>query len=248
MNILILILPTLQPLQEDPFGFRFGGWMNDMTGKVKSSTGLIPATDIDLGSTLGIDEPESAAKHATAWLTFPFVGRINLSYWSEKFEAENNIPVSILFAGGSYSQNSLVTTNIDLKMYGATLESSIMPILYFQIGSYFLSADVELSSPAVSSSTSVDAPIPVAGLRLGGELTRNVSIDNMLILSSISNVGNATGRFVDLRSELSIKLLASLAITGGYRMVNLYGKKEDSGESVIDVRIKGMFVGVGISF
>jgi hypothetical protein len=248
MTIIILAIAAVQPLQEDPFGLRYGGWMMDLSGKVKSSTAALPGTLIDLSTTLGIDEPERPANHATAWLNLPFIGRINGSYWAADFEGEQSLPTSLTFAGQNYTQNTMVTTNMDLVMFGATLETRILPLVYLNIGSYFLDAEVEMTTTSFGSNAKVNTPIPVAGLRVGGELTQYVHLEFMFLATSISNIGNSSGRYLDFRSELAVKVLANLAITGGYRATSLFGKKDGSDEAVVDIELKGIFVGVGISF
>lgn len=236
-------------LRQESFGIRFGYWYNKLAGEAKSSTTLIPGTTLDFDSELGIDKPDSPALHITGWLDFPFVGRINLGFWRSGYDSQHTLTTQESFAGETYPSSTTVNSKQLIDMYNFTLETPfLIPGIQFLAGSEFLSSETKITSTTASVSQKIWVPIPVTGIRFGGWLSNNLSVDGMLLINGLSSLGNTKGRFIDMKGEVGIRPYGSWTIMAGYRVIDLFGKEKGSDETFLDVKVKGFFFGIGISF
>lgn len=242
----------------DTAGFRGGLWRTTFEGEVMANDGGTAGTDIDIDSTLNLEQEEDLP-YGTVWLGVPMVGRMIVDYWTGLYEGDETVTADVTFAGTTFTLGEDVHTEIDWRSLAFAFEYSFdTPLsrgtadlrLGLRGGVKYLRIDVLLESALRQEEETLHLPIPVLGavaeLRLGPYVSAVVEGLGMRVSSWDQGI---TGTVYDISASARIGYRGFFA-GAGYRWfsLSLDDEREDGSEVSIDLGITGAFVEAGVRF
>lgn len=243
-------------------GLKLRAWNATMDGGVQVDESSIVGTKLNVDKALDLDKD---SKTFEGQITFKPSNnsRLDLNFWSNKFEGEKRITDAIVFNGQTYSVGTLVDTNLDLKVGTLTYEYLLpipkIPAFTLQVGPLVgvkvISFDGELiavdAPTPFSESKSMTAPIPVVGARAFVEILGWFSAEAEIDGFKISNIQDIDATIIEASVEVTTNLMAGLYVGAGYHYFSVDVKDNGgSGSALVDIdfTIDGLFLVAGIRF
>lgn len=233
-------------------------WDSRLDGDIAASTELVPGTELDLSSTLDLDEstyiPEIELK-----INVPMMGKIIGSYWQAKYEGEKTLTQDIDFAGTTFTTSEDVQTDLNLTMVSLLYEMTFAPEFITRafpsiaeaeagllLGLKYLQAQVELSSAATESiDEEFGAPIPVVGIFLRLGILKQVELEVSAVGFS-ADISDISVKFTDLYAEAKINLIKGVPLGLGYKSTGFNVKDGDTFE--VNLGMEGLYFFTTLEF
>ena len=242
--------------RDETVGVRVREWFVTMEGDIKSDATLIEGTDIDLDSTLGLDDRE-VAHEIQAYVAIPFLGKIYAGAWWATFEGDQVLSQSIDFAGQTFAASTTISSTIDLNCYYLSYEFVFPTIplgdlfkaeIGILAGIRVIQASGEVEAIGLSAGEEGTVGIPVLGLHGMVQVTEWVRADVELMGLTFS-YGDRSGRYVEAFGEVIAQPFPWLFGGVGYKFVDLRVKDEASSTNFdIDINLTGFYLTAGVRF
>lgn len=203
-------------------------WMPALSGMIKKGDGLV-GSDVNIIDTLGIKEDQQFFQ-GKATLKFLGINRIRVSYLPLSIDGSRVITESFVFNGKTYTVDTLVKSNVDVKLfkigYGLDFISNPMGYLGVFIDLNYADVSATISAPdrGFSGSGSVTGYLPAIGI--GGRV--------YLIPAKLSLTGeiggmqiSSLGRYIEAEVSIDYRLIENFGISAGYRTIDIKAEKDD---------------------
>lgn len=255
---LLLVLSTASPAlaQDETIGVRWREWFANLGGQIQGQGGVVPATDINLTSTLGLDDQENGHE-IQLYLSLPFVGRFYAGYWWIDFEGSETLTRDITFADITFTASTTVDTTLDLDMYYLTYEFLLPSIplggdqvsldIGIQVGLRALLADASIDGALFNAQDDGAVAIPVVGVRGALQIASFLRTEFELAGMAVS-YGSSSLSYVESFGEVVGQLGPAFAGVG-YKWCKL--DLDDSRGDVdfsAELRIDGFYLTAGLRF
>ncbi len=241
--------------QDETVGVRVREWYARMEGRLEAQGDSIPATNIDLDSTLGLDDQE-IVHEIQGYLSLPVLGRFYAGWWFSSFEGEETLTRSITFADRTFTASTTVDSRLDLDVYYLSYEL-VLPtlplgdLLSAEVGVLAglrgLVAEGEIESAGQRAEESGGFGFPVLGvhgaLRIASWLRADVEIMGLPF-----KYGSSSVTYLEAFGEV-VAQLGPLFGGVGYKVASIDLADHRSGTDFdLDIGISGFFVTAGLRF
>ncbi len=234
---------------------RYREWRPKLEGNLRVEGGTLPASNIDIDETLGVNDYERGYEIPLT-VNLGSSGLVHLSFWRAKFEGSEPLSTNLIFDDLIYAAGTVAETEISYEVFSGNYEwpLQLSPIASLPLrtgilaGVRILRTKAKLSNSFYSVSERMNSWVPMLGaavaiyptpwLVFGGEFTgfrfSHRDIDTT---------------FFDANAEVNLLPNQWLMIGTGYRFVKEV--LEDSGSASgfeLDTEIDGFYVTAGIRF
>ncbi len=256
--LMALVLSTASPAlaQDETVGVRWREWFANLGGHIQGQGEAVPATDINLSETLGLDDQENGHE-IQVYLNFPFVGRLYAGYWWIDFDGSETLTRDITFADITFTASTTVKTTLDLDMYYLTYEFVLPSIplggdelrldIGIQAGVRALLADASIDSVLLKAQDDGAVGIPVLGVRGALQIASFVRAEFELAGMAVS-YGSSSLSYVESFGEVVGQLGPAFAGVGyKWCKFDLDDSRGDVDFST-ELRLDGFYVTAGLRF
>lgn len=227
-------------------GVRGMYWFPDLSAQVQTFDPAPAGTRFDAKDDLGVGDEDFLSGEA-----FVRLGRVHfrVGYTPVDFDGNNTLTREIVFAGQTFSAAENVISRLDMDMIDAEVQVDLFrPSLIaasFSLGVMakvkYVDGDVELKSATVTERKDFQAPIPMIGLAAGvGLLQDFVRVD-----ARAAGIAYSGNHLFEGDLYASVVPFPFLRVQAGYRLIDL---KLDEDDILVDLRLKGPYVGAQLSF
>jgi hypothetical protein len=241
--------------QDETIGVRLREWYVTLNGRIESDTDLLDGTNIDLDSTLGLDDRETAHE-VQAYLGIPVLGNFYAGWWFVEFEGTEVLSRTISFADVSFTAATTVETVFNLDVWYLSYEFSLptLPLapdtwLDWGVlaGVRVIRAEGEIASTGLEASDNGAVGLPVLGLHGVLQVTPFVRAEAELMGLAFSS-GTRSGRYVEAYMEV-VGQIGPFFAGVGYKWVDLRLKDEGGdADFSIDLALDGAYLTAGLRF
>lgn len=255
---LLLFLSTAGPAlaQDETLGVRWREWFVKLGGHIQAESDSLPATDINLTSTLGLDDQENGHE-IQLYINFPLVGRLYAGYWWVDFEGTETLSRDITFGDVTFTATSTVESTLNLDMYYLTYEFLLPSIplggeelsldIGVQVGLRGLLAEASIDNPLLSAEDSGGVGIPVIGVRgclqLASFLRAEVEFAGMAV-----SYGSSALSYVEGFGEIVGQLGPAFGGVG-YKWASLdLNDSRGDADFDLDIKLDGFYLTAGLRF
>lgn len=254
--LMALALSSPALAQDETIGVRWREWYAKLGGHIQGQGETFPASDINLTSTLGLDDQENGHE-IQLYLSVPFVGRLYAGYWWIDFDGSETLTRDITFADITFTANTTVDTTLDLDMYYLTYEFVLPSIplggdevkldIGIQAGVRALLADASIDSVLLSAQDDGAVGIPVIGLRGALQVASFLRTEFEIAGMAVS-YGSSSLSYVESFGEV-VGQLGPVFAGVGYKWckLNLDDSRGDADFSA-EIRIDGFYLTAGLRF
>ncbi len=233
-------------------GFGFGAelrhWAANLDGDITIDQNAIVGTKIDAENTLDIDTSE-ATLDGEVWFRI-FSNRFTFSWVNLENEGTKNLSQSVVFDGVTYTAGTTVESRLALNILDGTFERPLPFIgswgdfsVNILLGVKKVDFEGEISSPVLTTTETVEAPLPQVGLSFRGKVS---PVEFYLAAKGLAiDVGDVSGHMVDIRAEAGLGRWYGLAVKGGYRYL---GFAIESDDAELDLVYSGPYAGLSYEF
>ena len=255
---LALALSAASPAlaQDETIGVRWREWFAKLGGHIQGEGETLPATDLNLTSTLGLDDQENGHEIQFC-LSLPVLGRFYAGYWWVDFEGSKTLTQDITFADFTFTASTTVDSTLNLDMYYLTYEFVLPSIplagdqiglnIGLQLGVRALLAEASINSVLGDAKDDGGVGIPVIGLH--GSLQVASFLRAELEVSGLAvSYGSSALSYVEGFGEIVGQLGPAFAGLG-YKWCKL--DLDDSRGDVdlsVDIHIDGFYFTAGLRF
>lgn len=245
------------PAQDGGVGLRYREWFPSLDGDVhvQDDDFAIDSGDIDLDSTLGMDDAKFA-REIEAYVEIPFLGRLGAGGWFARFQGDKTLSETITFGDSVFTVGTAVETELDLDVYNLYYEF-VLPLpepegpldldLGAQVGLQAIHAEGSVAALGQDEDGAFNIGHPFLGARgaltVAEHLRGEVGVRGL----AFSYSGNRIGYF-DVTAELVLTVQGFYA-GGGWKHVILDAAYDGSStDADLDIRIDGPYLTAGIRF
>ena len=223
-------------------------WLADLDGSARIKSGSVPGSNIDLRDDLHLDHvgaPEVRLSVSTG-----LAGRLRVAYAHFDFDEDATLSRTIQFSRSTFAVNTPVETELELHYgrVGWIWQPLVIPGI-LQLGPMLEAkgfvGDVTLRTrgvtPAITESKTFALALPTAGLALD---VTPLGIVHLFAEASGLPAGGL-GHFVDAEAGLKLVPLPFLAVTAGYRVVDM---RIAHHSDFLNARLSGPAFGLSVRF
>jgi hypothetical protein len=229
----------------DIFGVEVSPWMQALQGEVAIDKGTVEGTEADLEENLGMT-PEETAPFGRLWLRWGRT-RLLLDYAEASRDGSEVLDQDLTFHGMTFGAAEKVSTDLSMKLYGASVEVALLNADRLRIG---LSSGINVAGIdiAVQGASTGDERFqdnlyfPTFGAFLFANPIGGFAIRGEVIGFALALSGDDVS-VIDGRVQLEYYFLHSIGIMGGYRLSTSDLDVENFG--VIRTDSSGPYVGLG---
>ncbi len=249
-SYIILIALLAAPAAGNAVGFEIEGryWLPDLSGQVEVGTRGV-STAIDLLSDLGMDDDEFIEGRLTLWLTRQF--KVRAAFMPLSFAGNTVIDRTVSFSGRTFPLRTRIVSDLDLDYGRVGLAWQFIGFgrRNFRLGPIvevkLLRGEAALTAPElplpISVSEEFDAAFGSAGLALDVRPLPGFH----LFAEATWSVAADEGDLRDAETGVRYRLLPTLWVSGGYRIIELEAEDKDDR---LDFDLEGVFFGLVLSF
>lgn len=242
--------------QDETIGVRWREWFANISGRIQGEGPSIPAADINLTETLGLDDQENAHE-IQLYLNFPFVGRLYAGYWWADFEGSETLTRDITFADITFTASTNVDSTLDLDMYYLTYEFILPSIplgddlvrldIGVQVGARALLVDASVESAFAAGKDDGGVGTPIVGVRGSLQVTEFLRAELEVAGMSVK-YGTSSLRYVEGFGEVVGQLGPAFGGVG-YKWCS-FDVDDSRGDVDFEAQIKldGFYVTAGVRF
>jgi hypothetical protein len=258
LSALILAVAAASPAaaQDETIGVRWREWFVKINGHIQGQGDNVPAADINLTSTLGLDDQENGHE-IQLYLSLPVLGRFYAGYWWVDFEGDETLTRDITFADVTFSASTTVESTLNLDMYYLTYEFLLPSIplggdtmrldVGVQLGARALLADASIESSGLSGEDDGAVGTPVIGVRGALQLAQFVRAELEIAGMSI-RYGDSSMRYVEGFAEV-VGQLGPVFGGVGYKWCSLdFHDSSGDVDFQADFKLDGFYLTAGLRF
>lgn len=227
-------------------GIRGTYWFPDLSATAQSTTAGVTETRFDAKDDLGVGDENFLSGEA-----FVRLGRITfrLGYTPIRFDGSKTLTRTLVFAGQTFPVSDNVISRLDIDMIDGELQVDILrPDLVaasFSVGLIgkvkYVDGEVTLSGSLQSEKEDFRVPIPMVGLAAGaGFLGDMVRVD-----ARVTGMAYPGNHLYEADAFASLVPFPFFRFQGGYRYIDM---NIDEDDIVVELDLKGPYVGVQLSF
>jgi opacity protein-like surface antigen len=211
---------------------------------------MIPATDIDFESDLGLDDDDTVAYGSLAW-RFLKRNKLTLNYYSVDRDADAVLDRTLSFDGEVFPVSTSVSSFFDVDVIELAYSFSLIfnERLNLELGLGVSAQDYEagIQSDNVNDGDTVDvdflAPLPTLNAGVEFALTDKwilLARGGWLDVDYDSGDDSIDGKILTGLAGVRWKVLNNLGLTAGYSYFNIDGEFEDDDSNYdVDLEYKG---------
>jgi len=243
---LVVALPRVAAAQWIELEGRY--WRPDVSARAKIEGGDLPGTAFDFGKDLGIDA-EPLADLRLSVFTGPN-SKLRLAYTHADFEGDTILGRTIQFNGTDYPAMTRVVSELDVHyfrlgwIWQVPVIAGILkvgPVLEAKGAIVEATLKAPAATPPLRETETVAIAIPTVGVAI--DVSPHRVVDLFAEVSGLT-LGDR-GHVVDAEAGVRVTLIKFLAITGGYRFLEVRGEEA---RSFAKLRLSGPFVGATFRF
>jgi len=234
-------------------------WFATLSGEIQADTSALSGSKIDFPDELDFEEPADPLIEGVARLRLKKI-LVRAAYFQVTFDETKRLEKTIRFKDVVFTVGTNVDAQATVRFGGLDAcfllvdEGSSKEIgleVAIGIGGRYLGLEASIQNaltgvdedvsksgiiPVVSAIASVSflncfkIEVEAAGMRIGGFLPK------------------IEGTFIDAAVEARVYLASFIYVAGGYRFILLNAKWDSSAELELEAKLKGFFVGVGLTF
>jgi len=210
-------------------------------------------TTVDLKDTLGLSK--KTKPFARAKIEIPIVPNLYLQYMPMEFSGVGRYTSTVKFGGTTFQANVDLDTYVKLDRYDLGLYYNIPlvgtltgGVLDPELGVNFRVINFEgritgrEASSGMTKTESKSATLPVPMLYAG----LGLNLPYVSLIGEVRGVGYSGNSYYDATGEVRVKPIPVLFVGVGYRYERL--KLNDVSDITADIKVKGPFANVGVSF
>ena len=214
------------------------------TGSLSVTALGTPGTNLT-DSTLGLKRSNNVTAEVAIQLGD---GRLSASYLPLKFSGSSTLATAVNFNGRNFTAGTAVTSELKAAIadigytYYLVNMDDLPSRLQFGIETSlkYIQLDSSLTGGGVTTSSSVNSPLPTIGLR------GRVALADFIGISGRLGYGGYNGNtFTDIDAQIEFSPLPTLGIYGGYRYLDV---QADSSGVSLNAQFKGPFAGLFFRF
>ncbi len=251
----VFLLSARAYAQDETVGVRVREWYATLEGRIEAQGDSIPATNISLDRTLGLDD-EEIVHEVQVYLSLPVLGRFYAGWWFSTFEGEETLSRSITFADRTFTASTRVDSRLDLDVYYLSYEL-VLPSLPLGellqaeagvlVGLRGLVAEGDIEAANQSASENGGIPFPVLGAHGALRVTPWLRAD-VEIMGLPFQYGNSNITYLEAYAEV-VGQLGPVFAGVGYKFVSVDMADHRSGtEFDLNIEIDGFYVTAGLRF
>ncbi len=242
--------------QDETLGIRWREWFANLNGHIQGQGDAVPAGDINLTRTLGLDDQENGHE-IQLYLSLPFIGRLYAGYWWIDFDGQETLTRDITFADLTFSASTTVDTTLDLDMYYLTYEFMLPSIplggdqvrldLGVQAGLRALLADASIESSNLSAQDDGAIGIPIFGLRGALQIASFLRTEFEIAGMALS-YGSTSLSYVESFGEVVGQLGPAFAGVGYKWCTFDFDDSRGDVDFSTEIRLDGFYLTAGLRF
>ena len=223
-------------------------WFTDVKSSVKTKSGSVRGTDIDLEGDLGL-EARDAPEARLTFFTGP-ASRIRLAYTHLDFEGDRTLRQTITFEGQTFASNSRVLTDLEIH-YGRigwlwqplTIPGTLRFGTLFEAKVFSIDASLETRGgvPEITESAAFSIALPTMGLAL--DVTPHSKLH--LFAEASGLYAGDYGHIIDAEAGLRFVPMPLVSLLAGYRVFDV---RVGGGDDFAKLVTYGPFVGASLRF
>ena len=241
--------------QDETVGARWREWFVSINGRIQGQGDVVPAADINLSETLGLDDQENAHE-IQLYVQLPVLGRLYAGYWWVDFDGTETLDRDITFGDVTFTASTTVDTTLELDMYYLTYEFMFPSVpladtvrldLGVQLGVRALLLDASIDSALLFAEDDGAVGTPIIGARGALQVTPFLRAELELAGMTI-RYGDASMKYVEAFGEV-VGQLGPVFAGVGYKYVSL-DFDDESGDVDLEAEVKldGFYLTAGVRF
>ena len=246
---LALFFCFAMPVGAFEIGARGLYWLPTFKADIKVDDSGVVGDRINLTSMLGVEDD-------VAFPSFEvFVGHgghlLNLTYTAMDYSGSTILAQKIVFNGQTFAVGSRVNSSLDLKMFDAQyqytlldLENALAGVSFNLIGQIkYIDTEAKLSEPILKTGTdaALRSPLPMVGL--GAHI--GILLDILEVRAKVTGITYSGNYLYEVLADLSFTPFPFLDIHAGYKALRI---KIDESDVFLDTEFSGPFVGLTVKF
>jgi hypothetical protein len=218
-------------------------WRPNLESQVQATRNGFTGSLVDLQDDLGIEDKRTFQLRGA--LQFAPGHKLRFSYTPVDYSADIEVGRTITFLGQTYTFSTQVQSALKGKLYFGAYEFDVVktPKGYVGVllGAQYFDGGVSIAAPELNVREELEptVPVPVIGLTARGYAGK-LSFEGELNGLTIGERGHAYELSLGARFHIAQKL----AVTGGYRKVNLEGHDD---EDLLKFKMGGFTFGLELS-
>jgi hypothetical protein len=247
---LALLFCFTMPAGAFEIGARGLYWLPTFSADIKVDDSGLVGDRLDLTSMLGVEDDKP----------FPsvevFVGHgrhlLTLAYTAMDYSGSAILTQKIVFNGQTFAVGSRVDTSLDLKMFDAQyqytvldLENALAGISFNLIGQIkYIDTEAKLIEPIfkkIGTEATLRSPLPMVGVGTHIGILRDI----LEARAKVTGTAYSGNYLYEVLADLSLTPFPFLDIHAGYKALRL---KIDESDVFLDTEFAGPFVGLTVKF
>ena len=245
-NHLLIAATALLPFtaSADAVGLRIGAyaWQQEFEGTVQDGP-----TEIDINSTLGLDDETNNVFYVALEHPIPVLPNIALSHTEMEVSARNRLNENFVFDDQVFIVTDTVTTNADLSHTDLTL--------YYEVLDNWVSLDLGLTVRAFDSSIDIKSSSGDAELDIDGALPMlyaavkfDLPLTGLYVGASGSGISYEDSSITDYMLNIGYETTFGLGVEAGLRSFDINYEDEDDDTEQADLTVDGSYVSLFYHF
>lgn len=244
----------LASAQKGRIGAEVMVWWPTISGDATFDTELIPGTELDLDSIMGLEETRTTVQLGI-WVNPLKRYRLSVYWFLDKRSGDRILTEPITVAGKTYNVGAEIDSSVEIQRWKIVSEIALLRNdlgrLAFGVGLVYLDAVAKVEGIASgglfeSTDERVQVPIPVIGASAEVHIPKLFGLglfaDGVGLSLKYKDVGAS---YLDIRGGVSLKTRFVYALAG-YQYINLQAEAFD--ELEVGLNLQGPFVAVGAKF
>jgi hypothetical protein len=244
----------LSSAQKGRIGAELMIWWPTINGDTTFDTELIPGTELDLDSIMGLEQTKTTLELGV-WFNPLKRYRLSVYWFLDKRSGDRILTEGITVAGETYNVGAEIDSSVEIQRVKIVNEFALLRNdlgrLAFGVGLVYLDAIAKVEGIASggffeSTEERVQAPIPVVGASAEIHIPKLFGLglfaDGVGLSLKYKDVGAS---YFDVRGGASLKTRYVYALAG-YQYINLQAEAFD--ELEVGLNLQGPFIAVGVKF
>lgn len=243
--------------QDGTIGARIRQWNAEIDGSLEADDDNIDGTNVDVDSTFGFDEEEKFDElHLTMGL--PIIGRFNFQYLRGEYEGSSTVSQDFNFAGTTFTASSRIDSKLEFEAYTLLWQfgASTPGVVGADVGAggiagvkYFDIRAMVNDEFGNSEEAKIRAPIPVVGAYFRTNLASFLAVEAQIHGIQFFDTFNTGLKGTFYDLTFAVDVKISGLFAGvGYRFFVMDVEYENGADAEVDIEMTGYFFEAGLSF
>jgi hypothetical protein len=254
--LLFLAVSSAASAQDERVGVRLREWFAGLDGEVEADGDVLQGSQIDLDSTLGLDDTE-LTHEIQLYVNVPVLGRFYGGYWWIDFKEDETLEQTVTFDDRVYAASTTVESELQLDVLYASyefilaspaLEELAKAEIGILAGARLIMADASIESLSASASEEGTAPLPVVGAHAAIQATPWLRGD-LEVMGMTFSVSDVSVTYIEAYVEVVAQPWMGFFVGPGYKFVSARIEDESgSTDFEIEFDIDGLYLTAGYRF